>query len=227
MGLKLGDPVTYSTRRQYLDRDLDREAGLLAGRVLEIGCGRTNRRGRFRPPPAAPGQWIYVDRDVARSPHICGDIGRLPIRNSVFDTVLCLEVLEYVWDPSAALAELRRLLKPGGTLLLSTPFLHRVDAADDYWRFTEPALRRMLGESGFEVMRCLPQGGAFAVIANVLRHAVSVQGDGSRRLLSVLLRPVFAGLLGLDGPASRRRPVLGTYATGYLVIARRSPTEPA
>ncbi|MSO55873.1 MAG: SAM-dependent methyltransferase [Acidobacteria bacterium] len=218
--MSLGDPVTYSVRRQGLDLDLEAVAGTLNGRVLEIGCGRTGRRGRFRPPTDGISRWVYVDRDLWRSPNVCGNAGHLPIRSSVFDAIVCLEVLEYVWQPAAALAEIHRVLKPGGTLVLSTPFLHRVDAADDYWRFTEPALRRLLHESGFEVVRCLAQGSAFAVAASVLRSAVGVQSAGVRRVLSIVLRPFFAALRGVDSSSARRRPVLATFTTGYLIVAR-------
>jgi SAM-dependent methyltransferase len=222
-GLRLADPVTYSVRRRYLDRDLTAESGCLSGRVLEIGCGRSGRRGVFRPPTDGIRRWVYLDRDRARLPTVCADAVSLPFGEASFDTVVCLEVLEYVWQPAAVLTEVRRLLTPGGTLLLSTPFLHRADAPDDYWRFTEPALRRLLHESGFDVVRCVPQGSAYAVAASVLRYAVSVQEDWRRRLLSVLLRPFFAALLTADAPAARRRPVLASFATGYLVIARRAP----
>ena len=220
--MSLGDPVTYSVRRQRLDRDLEGAAGALRGRVLEIGCGRTGRRGRFRPPTKGISQWIYLDRGLARSPSVCGDAVHLPILPVVFDAIVCLEVLEYVWTPASALAEIHRVLKPGGALVLSTPFLHRVDAADDYWRFTEPALRRLLHESGFEVVQCRAQGGAFAVAASVLRSVVSAQSAGIRRVLSIALRPFFAGLLGVDSSSARRRPVLATFTTGYLIVARRS-----
>jgi SAM-dependent methyltransferase len=223
--LSLSDPVTYSVRRRYLDRDLDAVSGVFAGRVLEIGCGRLSRRGRFRPPSDGITAWIYVDRDLARSPHVCADATRLPMCSSAFDTVVCLEVLEYVWQPALVLSEIRRLLKPGGTLLLSTPFLHRVDAVDDYWRFTEPSLRRLLREAGFEVVQCVSQGSALAVAAGVLRYVVSVQRTPIRRALSIVLRPLFASLLHADASTARRRPVLATFTTGYLVVARTATPE--
>jgi SAM-dependent methyltransferase len=218
----LSDPVSYSVRRRYLDRDLAAESGHLRGRVLEIGCGRLGRRGRYTPPREGITAWILVDRDPARSPHVCGDAGRLPILASVVDAVVCLEVLEYAWEPAAVLVEIRRLLKPGGTLLLSTPFLHRADADDDYWRFTEPALRRLLHESGFVVIHCLAQGGALAAAVNVLRYVVSVQGAWMRRALSIGLRPLFASMLGADAGSAERHPTLSTFTTGYLVVARRA-----
>jgi SAM-dependent methyltransferase len=216
----VSDPVGYSVRRRYLDRDLEAESARLRGRVLEIGCGHAGRRGRFRPPSDGIRSWTCVDRDRARVPDLCADAAHLPIRPAALDAVVCLEVLEYVWQPASVLIEIRRVLKPDGVLLLSTPFLHRVDAADDYWRFTEPALRRLLQESGFDVIRCVAQGGAFAVAANVLRYSVSVQGAGWRRALSTLLRPFFAGLTGADAPSAQRQPALATFTTGYLVVAR-------
>ena len=217
---KLGDPVTYSVRRRYLDRDLDAESGHLEGDVLEIGCGRIGRRGRFRPPTDGILRWIYLDRDIGRSPSICADATSLPFAAGTFDVVMCLEVLEYVADPHSALTEIGRALRPGGALLVSTPFLHRADAADDYWRFTEAGLRRLLEQSGFEVVRCLRQGNALAAAVGALRHVVSVQRPSVRRVLSVALRPLFEALLWADPLLTRRRPSLGAFTTGYLFVAR-------
>jgi len=130
-----------------------------------------------------------------------------------------------VSEPLTALAEFRRLLRPGGTLLLSTPFMHRMDSPADCWRFTEAGLRQLLAAAGFSVERCLSQGGAFAVVASVLRYAVSTRGSVARRLLHLLLGPVIAGLLWSDSIVAKRHPELGTFTTGYLVVARRAQPE--
>lgn len=218
----LADPVTYSVRRRYLDRDLAVQAEVFRGVVLEIGCGRRGRRGRFRPPSSGVARWICLDRDVARLPNICADATKLPLRSGSVDTLVCLEVLEYVWDPPSALNEFRRVLKPGGTLVLSTPFLHRQDASDDYWRFTEAALRRLLNQARFETVGFFRQGGALAVAVNVLRYVIGSLHPRTKHALSVLLRPFFAALLWADRPMVRRHHELGTFSTGYLAVARCS-----
>src|SRR5690348_1313915 len=51
----------------------------------------------------------------------CSDATNLGVRSGVFDAVVCLSVLEYVERPPALLAELGRVLKPGGTLIISVP----------------------------------------------------------------------------------------------------------
>jgi SAM-dependent methyltransferase len=62
-----------------------------------------------------------------------------------FDLVFCTEVLEHTLQPFDAIAELRRLLAPGGRLLITTPFNFRIHGPlPDCWRFTEHGLRALL-----------------------------------------------------------------------------------
>jgi len=64
-----------------------------------------------------------------------------------FDMVVCTEVLEHVLNPFAAMAEIRRMLKPGGLLLASSPFNFRIHGPlPDCWRFTEHGWRALLVE---------------------------------------------------------------------------------
>lgn len=71
-----------------------------------------------------------------------------------FDVVICEQVIEHVVDPHAAAANLRGLCRPGGSVVVSTPFLIRVHelwGMHDYWRFTPRGLRLLLERAGLEV----------------------------------------------------------------------------
>jgi 2-polyprenyl-3-methyl-5-hydroxy-6-metoxy-1,4-benzoquinol methylase len=69
-----------------------------------------------------------------------------------FDVVICEQVLEHVPDPLAAARTLYDLARPGGYLLVSTPFLMKIHASpDDYWRFAPRTLVCILQEAGFAV----------------------------------------------------------------------------
>jgi SAM-dependent methyltransferase len=62
-----------------------------------------------------------------------------------FDCVFCTEVLEHTLQPFDAVTELYRVLRPGGRLVLSTPFNFRIHGPrPDCWRFTEDGLRALL-----------------------------------------------------------------------------------
>jgi SAM-dependent methyltransferase len=73
-----------------------------------------------------------------------------------FDVVVCEQVIEHVLDPCAAARNLRGLCRPGGHVVVSTPFLIRVHelpmfAMYDYWRFTPRGLQRLLEMGGLAV----------------------------------------------------------------------------
>lgn len=70
-----------------------------------------------------------------------------------FDLIVCTEVLEHTLNPFAAVAEMERLLAPGGLLMLTTPFNFRIHGPlPDCWRFTEHGLRALLARfEGVEI----------------------------------------------------------------------------
>jgi len=64
-----------------------------------------------------------------------------------YDFVVCTEVLEHTLNPFAAIAEIQRILKPSGLLMLTVPFNFRIHGPlPDCWRFTEHGLRSLLSD---------------------------------------------------------------------------------
>jgi SAM-dependent methyltransferase len=135
-------------------------------RVLDAGAGECVYRPLFE-----GRRYVAIDRGVGDGAWDYGkldataDLERIPFGAGSFDVVLCTETLEHLARPGRVLAELRRVLKPGGTLALSVPFLHPVhQAPHDYYRYTPYGLRHLLGEAGFEVERLRAAGGFFTFL---------------------------------------------------------------
>lgn len=104
-----------------------------------------------RPHFPAPVAVETLDIDPAAGATYCADLCQTndKIPACRFDVVVCTEVLEHVLNPFAAISEVRRVLKPGGLLLASSPFNFRIHGPlPDCWRFTEHGWRSLL--TGFE-----------------------------------------------------------------------------
>jgi SAM-dependent methyltransferase len=213
--------LAYSERRRLLDRTLEKQRGWMKGRVLEIGAGQHGRRGRFVPPVSGAACWWAVDLNRANQPHVSADIARLPFSDRAFDTVVCLEVLEYVPDLQVTLTEVARVMSAESALILAVPFNHRADHPSDRWRLTERGLRDIMETAGYVVDCVERQGTGFLVIGSILKFAAHTVHPGwLRLLLGALVWPLIMALRGLDEPTARWLPPLRDYSTGYLVRVR-------
>lgn len=211
----------YSERRRLLDRSLTVHAELIRGVVLEVGAGRGARRGRFIPPLAQTKAWWSLDLSDAARPHMVGDVEALPLRDDSMDTVLSLEVLEYASRPDQALAEMCRVLKPGGHLFLSVPFVHRMDGPTDRWRFSANGLRDALRSAGFEVVMLKAQGHALAAAAHLIMSVLAQRPRRVERwLLGALALPLLA-VARLEPLLVRGESALTSATTGYLALGRK------
>jgi SAM-dependent methyltransferase len=124
--------------RLSLEAFLEGHAG--AGLTLEIGA-EDSACARWFP------NRVAINIRPNAHVHALADAYRLPFGDEAFDVVLCAEVLEHMHTPALALSEMRRVLKTGGKLLLTTPFAYPIHyAPTDYYRFTRFGLLHLLCE---------------------------------------------------------------------------------
>lgn len=212
--------LRISVRRKLLEDALESQSIDYGSRVLEIGAGRLGRRGNYSPRGAPGGIWFSLDIQDSNCPTVQADLHHLPFADGVFDGILCLEVLEYLYDPQQAVRQLQRVSISGAQLVISVPFMHRQDSDRDYWRFSAAALSRLLEESQFTIQHLLAQGGAFAVAANIFKYRLNLIRNQSKRLwLGLLFRPLINFVWGMDVKQIVNEPVMGTFTTGFLGIA--------
>lgn len=203
---------------RHLRRSIEELAPLARGWMLDVGCSERPYGRLFEPyvaryvgldyPPALldkqPELWVILDR-AKRSVDVFGDGNRLPFRDESFETVLSTEVLEHVRSPGALVREMARVLKPGGRVLLTVPFVQPLhELPSDFYRFTPSSVRALLEEAGLVVEQLEPRGN-YAAALGVLSSQFLLRSFGASRRQSdgsvipsvwrsVVVVPVAAGL---------------------------------
>lgn len=119
----LGLEAIFHRNRAWVVRRLARRYG--SAPFLDAGCG-TGLNLRHLPPGSTgidinPRNVAIVEQRLPNHRVVLGDIEAMPFEGGTFATVLCTEVLEHVPDPAKAIAEIRRVLRPGGVFIGSTP----------------------------------------------------------------------------------------------------------
>lgn len=143
-GYNRGGPVD----RYYIENFLQKQAGNIVGRTLEIADNEyTLRFGGSR---VTQSEILHID-DKNPKATIIGDLSNAPhIENDSFDCIILTQTLHLIYSYKEALETCYRILKPGGTLLLTVPGISHVDQGGwkKYWlwSFTDNSISRMLSE---------------------------------------------------------------------------------
>jgi SAM-dependent methyltransferase len=159
--------------RHYIEAFLTHFADDVHGRVLEVGGDDYTRRfGGTRVVQSSVLQVAVTERPADFIADLADGAG-LP--DAAFDCFICTQTLQYVFDLRAAIATIRRILAPGGVLLLTVPGISQISPFDrdrwgEYWRFTPQSVQRLLAAS-FD-----PQRLRVAACGNVLAATAFLQG---------------------------------------------------
>jgi SAM-dependent methyltransferase len=146
--------------QRYRDTKFDELAAL--GTVHDVGGGaKPQDRKRFR-------KYVLIDVNAEYAPDVVADVQALPFDDESLGAILCLDVLEHVPDPFKAVSELHRVMRPGGKMLASVPFIWPYHANPplygDYWRFTPDGLRNLF--RGFNKVEIVKKGGWCSAMVN-------------------------------------------------------------
>ena len=188
------------------------------GRLLDIGCGTRPWGATF-----APHVSEHVGIDHEQTPHglarvdVISDAYRVPLADGSAGTILMSEVLEHLERPGDALAECRRLLRPGGHLIATTPFswpLH--EEPRDYFRYSPHGLRHLAGEAGLEVVELQALSGVWTTLA--LHFSYALQRYRPRAAPVVDALAVTAQRLAFEWEKWDRQEAL---SWNHLLVARR------
>jgi SAM-dependent methyltransferase len=194
---------SFGVRRAIL-RDLRSELPNLSGAVLDIGCGYMPYKSLLLAPPSRATRYIGLDLVTSlytAQPDLAWDGRQIPLSEAAVDCAIATEVLEHCPAPEVVLRETLRVLRPGGRLFFTVPFLWPLhDVPYDEYRYTPFAVQRHLSSAGFVEIHLRPLGGWDASLAQMI--GLWVRGrpmsPSLRRVFSWVALPMVRSLLRRD-----------------------------
>ena len=202
---------SFLNRLLYLARDL-RSGELYAslsrfcrGNVLDIGGWDFYLTARRRGVPHTNWTTVELDADCAlgiddeRFRLVEGDGCDMPFDDRSFDTVLCIQVLEHVFEPMRMVQEIARVLRPGGCAIILVPQTANLHSAPHHYQnFTRFWLLLAMERAHLQVVELSPLGGAWSTIATRLVYLLLqsrsrgklTYPEATRNLAFYLLLPV-------------------------------------
>ncbi len=153
--------------RKRLDDAIAEHAKLAHGILLDVGCGVKPYEHLLVP---------FVEKyiGIEYSPEsgyrgnkadLCGDASALPLADASIDTILCTEVMEHLADPEKTISEFVRVLRPGGTLVTTAPFVYPIHDANGFFRYSPDGLAAMMTRQGLAIDGVKPLAGTAITLA--------------------------------------------------------------
>lgn len=144
--------------RNGLQKSISSLAPNIKGDVLDFGCGSKPYESLF----VNAKSYVGVDIELSGHNHKDSKVDyfydgkKLPFNDASFDAIVCFEVLEHVFNIEEVLAEIYRVLKPNGQLLISIPFAwEEHEIPYDFARYTSFGITRILNINNFDVVKLI------------------------------------------------------------------------
>ncbi len=203
----------------------------LTGRLLDVGCGVSPYKSVLKAIDDYTGLDIKDNRPITakeESDIVLFDGKHFPFEPQQYDSLLCTEVLEHVFEPQDFINEMYRVLKEDGRVLLTTPFLWPLhEEPYDFYRYTKYALKELFERAGFSEITIQARGDWHTNCSLMLGSYFSncITKQKYLRYLVLLLTYPMVYIAQIILPKFDRSPGNETLPMGYTVFARKPSLE--
>lgn len=180
----------------------------ISKKTLDVGCGRKPYQHLFHTTSYIGLEYDTPQNRQSKNADFFYDGKNFPFLDAEFDSIICNEVLEHVFNPDEFLSEIIRVLKPQGKMLMTVPFVwDEHEQPYDYARYSSFGLKHLLEKNGFEILEQKKSGNDLSVVFQLINGYIykkivgkSIRPNRIKRLIIRLLCSVF-NILGIIAKA--------------------------
>lgn len=190
----------FIIRRGLISGVREISSHILKGKLLDVGCGSKPYEEIFD-----VDEYIGIDIEVSGHSHTTSKINKfydgknIPFTDEYFDNVFSSEVFEHVFNIDELLCEINRVLKRGGKLCFTCPFVwDEHEHPYDYARYTSFAIEHMLLSNGFKLIKHSKSSGYFETIMQMLSNYI-YQHFSPKNYMQIFFIPIFVAPINIIG----------------------------
>jgi len=200
-------------------------ASQVHGRVLDVGCGNRPYEQLFDASEYVGLELDTPENRLTKTADVYYSGTVFPFEPNSFDSVVCNQVFEHIFEPEAFLREIGRVLKNQGQLLLTVPFVwDEHEQPRDFGRYSSFGLRALLSRNGFEVLELRKTVDDIRVIFQMLNAYIFKKTCVRNPYLSLLLTLILIAPFNLAGTVlSWLTPRNEDLYLDNVVLARKIP----
>lgn len=180
--------------RKGLYQSVKKLAPQLVGKVLDFGCGAKPYKRLF----TNAAEYIGLDIEISGHDHTNEDVdvyydGKIiPFANGSFNHVFATEVFEHIFNIDEVLPEITRVLKPGGFLLITCPFVcPEHEKPYDYARYTSFGIRHLLEKHGYKIDQQIKTGNYMETTAQLIMYFINYSLPKNPKFIYLILFQLF------------------------------------
>ena len=206
------------------------------GSLIDIGCGQKPHRDLFPEISRYEGidfAGFSANKDFQTGgpdfqfPADYTTAWKLPFADGAYDHAAAFEVAEHHPRPDRLIAEIARVIRPGGWVFLSWPFIFPLhEEPHDHFRYTHHQMTRLAEGAGLKAVAYIRTGGLFPTLVTLLTHNVALFHDrgGWRRLPALI---AYAPLLAAQYIALPfARIGISNTVLSYVAVLQKPPADP-
>ena len=148
------------------------------GRVIDVGGRKADKRGQFLQPENQVEKWEYVNINPDNKPDYLCSAENIPVGDAIYDIALLSEVLEHLERPEGVIDEITRILRTGGILYITVPFMfHEHGSPYDFQRWTRFKIEKLFVEKGYKIESLKPLGGVISILYDNIKIYLSRESN--------------------------------------------------